>query len=93
MSEKVYKLESDLQSDALDFGHVRGWFAQKTEFAGRRGAPDTVFIRHGRTVWIEFKKPGEVPTRQQEKVHQEMRAKGAEVYAVDSMERVREILR
>lgn len=93
MTEKVYRLESELQADALDFGHVRGWFGHKVEFKGRRGGPDTVFIRQGRTIWIEFKKPGEVPTRQQEKVHQEMRAKGATVYWADSMEQVREILR
>ena len=93
MIPKTYDKESDLQSDILDFAHVRGWFAQKVEFKGRRGGMDVVAIRRGRTVWIEVKRPGEEPRPQQERVAQEMRLAGAEVHWADSMEKAREILK
>lgn len=90
---KTYNLESDLQSDIIDYAHVRGWFCQKVAFVGRRGCMDVLAIRHGRHVFIEVKKPGEEPTLQQSKVAREMRSAGADVYAVDSIEQARAILR
>lgn len=86
-------LESDLQSDILELAQVRGWFAVKIESRSRRGMMDVYALRKGRHVWMEVKRAGEVPRPQQERVAREMRAQGAEVYAVDSIERAREILR
>lgn len=77
--------ESDLQSDIIEHAHIRGWFCQKVQFVGRRGCQDVVAIRGGRTVWIEVKRPGKEPTRQQALVAREMKEKGAEVYAVDNL--------
>ena len=87
------KLESDLQSDILDFAQTRGWFAVKITSPSRRGMMDVYALRKGRHVWMEVKQEGEVPRPQQQFVAREMKAQGAEVYAVDSMERAREILR
>ncbi len=97
MSSKPFyektELESDLQSDILDFMHIRGWFAQKVEFRGRTGGMDVVGIRAGRTVWVEVKRQNEELRLKQEKVAREMRAKGAEVYMIDNMQDARRILR
>lgn len=90
---KPEQLESELQSDIIDFAHIRGWFAVKIVSPSRRGMMDVYCLRKGRHVWIEVKRPGEEPRLQQEKVAREMRTQQAEVYAVDSMERAREILR
>lgn len=90
---KTYTLESDLQSDIIDYAHVRGWFCQKIEFKGRRGCMDLIGIRRGRHIFVEVKRPGEEPTLQQQHVAKKMRSAGAEIYAVDSMEQVRAILR
>ncbi len=86
-------LESDVQSDIIDFARVRGWFCEKIESRSGRGIMDLVCIRHGRHVWIEVKRLGEEPRPQQEKRAREMRAHGAEVYAVDSLEQARAILK
>lgn len=77
--------ERDLQSDIIKHAHIRGWFAQKVEFVGRRGCQDVVAIRGGRTVWIEVKRRGKEPTKQQALVARDMKNKGAEVYAVDNL--------
>lgn len=86
-------LESDLQSDIIDFAHMRGWFCQKTEFRGRTGGPDLVCIRMSRTIWIEVKRSGEETRRKQEVVMRDMKNHGAEVYLVDSLNQARAILR
>jgi hypothetical protein len=85
--------ERDLQSDIINHAHIRGWFCQKVQFVGRRGCQDVVAIRGGRTVWIEVKKPGKVPTKQQALVAREMKDKGAEVYAVDNLIDAKAILK
>ena len=85
--------ESDLQADIIEHAHIRGWFCQKVVFVGRRGCQDVVAIRGGRTVWIEVKRPGKEPTKQQALVAREMKEKGAEVYAVDNLIDAKAILR
>ena len=85
--------ESDLQSDIIDFAHVRGWFCEKVVSQSGRGIMDLYALRRGRHVWLEVKRKDEEPRPQQAKRAREMKAQGAEVYTVDSMERAREILK
>lgn len=62
-------------------------------FISIRGAPDRVFGRGGRAVFIEFKAPGEEPTRQQWKRQEELAVHfGFEVYWVDNIDDARELL-
>jgi hypothetical protein len=89
----VSRLEKDLESDITDFAEVRGWWSTKYVAPARRGVPDRIFIRRGRTVFIEVKKLDEEAKIQQERVHREMRAHGAEVHVVDNIEDARRILR
>lgn len=86
-------LESDLQSDIIDFAHVRGWFCEKVESRSGRGIMDLYCLRRGRHVWMEVKRKDEEPRPQQAKRAREMKAQGAEVYTVDSIDRAREILK
>jgi hypothetical protein len=89
--EKTEK-ESDLQGEIIEYAHRRGWFMQKVEFKGRRGCMDLVGIRESRTVWIEVKREGEEPRRNQQIVAREMREHGAEIFAVDNLEDAKRIL-
>lgn len=87
-------LEADLQSDILDFAHVRAWWAIKVTSPSLNGVPDLYFLRKGRHVWIEVKRsPDMEADPQQQKRHREMRAQGSEVYVAGSMEEARRILR
>jgi hypothetical protein len=69
-----------------------GWFVRKCQWASRIGAPDRVFIKGGRTVWIEFKDEGKVPRLSQTLEHDRMRAAGAEVYVCDKASDALQIL-
>lgn len=61
-----------------------GWLVSKVSWPGRIGAPDRVFIKAGRVVWIEFKDKGEKPRLSQTQEHDRMRAAGAEMYVCDN---------
>lgn len=91
--DKPPPLESEVQSDILGIGVRRRWFCAKVEFKSFRGGMDTVFVREGRTIWIEVKRRGEDARRQQEIRAKQMRDHGAEVFLVDTVEEAAEILR
>ena len=70
-----------------------GWRTFKLSFLGVRGAPDRLFGKGGRAILIEFKAPGEEPTRQQSRRQEELaEVFGLEVYWVDNLDDAREIL-
>lgn len=73
-----------------------GWLARKVKWGvqGRRSAMDHVFVKDGRTVWMEFKRPGVVvdPDSLQGREHARFRKAGAEVYVVNSVAQGRRIL-
>ena len=61
-----------------------GWFVRKLEWPGRAGAPDRLFIKDARVVFIEFKRPGGQPRLSQIVEHDRMRAAGAEIHVCDN---------
>lgn len=63
-----------------------GWLARKCVYAGRRGSPDRWFLKGGRWVLIEFKRPGEAPDAQQWREHERLRAHGQKVHVVQSID-------
>lgn len=85
--------ESKVEADIRDYALRRGWFVAKFVSPGQTGVPDRLFIRRGRHVFIEIKRPGEKPTPKQLSKHEEMRGFGAEVYWVDNLEAAMEILK
>lgn len=86
-------LEKDIEGDAVAFAEKHGWWVCKFVSPGKNGVPDRLFIRDGRHVFIEFKREGEKPRKQQLKRHREMREYGAEVYVVDNLADAYRILR
>lgn len=78
-------LERDVERPAKDFAKKRGWWLAKFVSPGKRGVPDDVFIRNGRVLWIEFKRPGKDLRPQQAKRVREMREHGAEVHVIDNL--------
>lgn len=87
------RLEADIQSLIIKYAERRRWACVKTTTSSRRGWPDLVAIRDGRTIWIEVKRKDEEARRQQALVANWMREHGAEVFEVDSLEEAMEILR
>lgn len=76
--------EAAVEQPVVRRAELAGWFVRKVAWLGRIGAPDRVFIKAGRVVWIEFKRPGQKLRLAQELEHDRMRAAGAEVYVFDN---------
>lgn len=86
--------ETPLQNKAIELAEMAGWLCRKAAWRGRIGCPDVVFIKGGRTVWIEFKKPFSEETARftQSLEHDRMDDAGAEVHVVDSLREAKRIL-
>lgn len=88
MSEK-----KDIQEKVEELARKSGFFVRRVQWGtGRRRAPDDVFGKGGRTVWIEFKDRGKEARTDQDDEHSEMREAGMEIHVVNSIWRACEIL-
>ena len=63
-----------------------GFMCLKFTSPARDGVPDRVVVTPVGTVFVELKRPGERPRRNQRVMHDRMRRAGAEVYVIDSFE-------
>lgn len=78
--------EASIEDAAVRRAEAAGFYVRKVAWLGRRSAPDRLFASEERgTVWIEFKKPGEEPTKAQYREHERMRTAGMEVHWTDSV--------
>lgn len=96
--------ESKVEKKGNAYAESRGWMVMKFVSPGTRAVADRIYIREKagpqymglgpkRTVFIEWKAPGEEPTPQQYKRGRDIIAHGAEWYWADCLEDVIEILR
>ena len=58
--------EKQTEGAVVLWANANGWRNYKLSGLGEKGKPDRVFLHHPKlTVFIEFKKPGEPPTKLQ----------------------------
>lgn len=50
-------IEATVEKPICTWAEKQGWFVRKLQWAYRVGAPDRLFIKDGRVVFIEFKRP------------------------------------
>jgi hypothetical protein len=86
MSNSHRVLEASIEAFVIKFAEDRGWFYRKVAWLGRRAAPDRIFARDGRIVFVEFKRPGEEPRALQRREIARMRAAGIEVHVIDDVD-------
>lgn len=86
------KRESAVESDIRKFALATGWWVAKFTSPGKNGVPDRIFIKNGIHIFIEIKRPGEEPTKQQYVRMAEMKKYGAITHWVDNVEDAKEIL-
>lgn len=82
------KIETYLKKRA----EALGFMCIKFTSPSNDGVPDRVVIGHGRVFFVELKAPGESLRKLQEYVVKEFRKFGADVYVVDTKEKVDEVL-
>lgn len=86
-------LERDIEGPAKRHAKKRGWMVVKLMRCDINAMPDSLFMRRGIVMFIEFKKLGEEPSPQQLKRHREIRAQGIAVHVCDTLEMAYELLR
>lgn len=77
-------IESSLEQYACDLAEADGWIVRKLRWIGRRNGMDRFFLKAGRIVLIEFKRPGEEPRLGQDREIERFKQNGAEVHVVDN---------
>lgn len=85
-------LEHDVEAHLLARCPQMGFLCMKFTSPGRAGVPDRVFVTPMGTVFVETKRPGGRLRRLQEEVIEKMRRAGAEVYVVDTVAGVDELV-
>jgi len=92
-------LESDIRNEARDWAKAEGWLVYPFSSPANRSVPDRIYIKNGRIVFIEFKRPSGPgrpagkPTSGQARELRKLRAAGADVHVAYSVEEVKEILK
>lgn len=88
MAEKatVTISESVIEGSVCAHSEMNGWLVRKLSWIGRRGAPDRLFMKGGRALFIEFKATGEKPDPLQVREIERMRKAGMEVHVIDDIE-------
>ena len=85
-------LEKDIEAKVRAKALEAGWLCYKFTSPSRRSVPDRLFIRDGRFVFIEFKRPGGKLTSGQAREIERLRKAGAEVYVCYSVEEALNVL-
>ena len=78
--------ESAVESALVAFAKKNGIWTRKFSSPAHRGVPDRIFIRMGKVLFLEVKRPGEKPTQLQEYELQLIRNAGGMAAWVDSVE-------
>ena len=96
-------LESSIENRLIRRVKELGGEVRKVQWVGRRGAPDRLVMLPlcGRvgpysdltSFWVELKAPGEKAKPHQAREHERMRKMGQQVFVIDSLEAVEELLR
>ena len=69
-----------IEDNVVAAAEADGWFSRKLQWVGRDGAPDRLFVKLGRVVFIEFKDKDKKSVGLQKKECERLRKAGAEVY-------------
>lgn len=79
-------LEKDIERKACDWAKAEGWLVYKFTSPARRSVPDRLFIKDGRAVFIEFKRPGGKLTEGQHRELQRLQSAGMDAEVAYSVE-------
>lgn len=79
-------LESYIQKKVVLHGDRTGWVSLKITSFSKTGWPDYIFLKKQRVLFIEFKRPGQAPTKKQEFIHKVLRSLGFDVFVVSDID-------
>lgn len=77
-------IESPIEDLVCEKAESTGWIVRKLKWVGRRNGMDRFFLKDGRIVLIEFKRPDGKPRATQQREIDLFQSAGAEVYVIDN---------
>ena len=77
--------EAVIEQRVCSYARKRGWLTYKWVSPSNRGVPDRIFFKAGRVLLIEFKAPGNKPTKLQAYIHRTLEQQGFEVHVIDNI--------
>ncbi len=87
LGRKKHVLEKDIEAKVRTYAIERGCLCDKFTSPSKRSVPDRIIITPGGQVgFLEMKKPGNVPTKQQYSEMQKLRDRGCVVRWADNFE-------
>ena len=84
--------EKEIERRTCRFAESQGMLQFKFTSPGIRGVPDRIFMYRQKTFFIEFKAPGETPTKLQQHMGEKITQQEIGYFWADSLERGKEII-
>ena len=84
--------EKKLERRCSDIAKANGWYTRKFSSPASRGIPDRIFIKEGNVVFIEFKAPGNTPTKLQLHELKEINDHGGNAVWADNVDMFKQFL-
>lgn len=84
--------EYGIENEVVEWAEEDGWLVRKLKWIGRRSAPDRLFAKGGRVVFIEFKDPDGRMSEGQKRERKRMLDAGMDVHTIDSVEEAIRVL-
>lgn len=74
--------EKPVENSGNDYAKSKGWLVYKFVSPGNAGVPDRLYVRCGKVIFVEWKRPSKNPKARarQESQHNRLRRAGVEVY-------------
>lgn len=84
--------ESKIEKQIVDHAKSLGWHVLKFVSPSKRGVPDRIFFKSGIVLFMEIKKEGEPPRRQQIKRLKELNDQNIPAFVVDDIDQGKKII-
>jgi len=88
-----HQKESSVEGAVCKYAQNKGFETPKFSSPGTRSVPDRMFIGQGIIFFIEFKRPGEIPTAAQKRKAAKWKKWGHSVYSIDNIEDGKSLIR
>lgn len=77
--------ESTIEAAFVKWCKAHGYYTRKFSSPAHRGVPDRIVAKNGKVLFIEFKAPGEKPTKLQYREMDELMKQGYRAHWADNL--------
>ena len=85
-------LESKIQASCLKYAKSKGWYVLKIIKCNVNGFPDSVILKDGKTIFVEFKSLIGKQSELQKYQQKQLEAQGFKYYLINNLKNFQEML-